>query len=107
MAASARKAAATSRKVTETSLLSASKAWKVSAMSPNDTEKTKLSHKEWRDLILVEIKGGGRSRYCSAICPICLICYDVDILGTDASARAWAVEKVASHIKSAHSDALT
>ena len=107
MGASTPKAAATSRKVTETSLLSASKAWKISAMSPNDTEKTKLSHKEWRDLILVEIKGGGRSRYYSAICPICLISYDVEILGTDASARAWAVEKVASHIKSAHSDALT
>ena len=76
-------------------------------MSPNDTEKTKLSHKEWRDLILVKIKGGGRSRYCSAICPICLIGYDVDILGTDASAHAWAVEKVVSHIKSAHSDSLT
>ena len=94
-------------KVTETSLFPPSKAWKVRAMGPNDTEQTKLSPKEWRDLILVEIKGGGSSRYCSAICPICLICYDVDILGTDASARAWAVEKVASHIKSAHSDALT
>ena len=75
-------------------------------MSRNDTEKTKLSHKEWRDLILVEIKGGGRSRYCTAICPICLIGYDVDILRTNASAHAWAVEKVACHIKSAHSDAL-
>ena len=75
-------------------------------MTPNHTELTKLSHKEWRDLILVEIKGGGRSRYCTAICPICLIGYDVDILGTHASARTWAVEKVARHIKSAHSDAL-
>jgi hypothetical protein len=76
-------------------------------MGPNDTEQTKLSHKEWRDLILAELKGKGTSRYCSAICPICLISYDVDILSGHASARALAVEKVASHIKSAHSDALT
>jgi hypothetical protein len=75
-------------------------------MNPSDTEKTKLSDKEWRDLILVEIKGRGRSRYYSSICPICLINYDVDILGSAPSARALAVEKVASHIKSAHSDAL-
>ena len=76
-------------------------------MGTNDTEQTKLSHKEWRDLILAELKGKGRSRYYSAICPICLISYDVDILSGHASARALAVEKVASHIKSAHSDALT
>jgi hypothetical protein len=76
-------------------------------MGPNDTEQTKLSHKEWQDLILIEIKGKGRSRYYSAICPICLINYDVDILSNDASARALAVEKVASHIKNAHADALT
>jgi hypothetical protein len=76
-------------------------------MGPNDTEQTKLSHKEWRDLILTELKGKGRSRYSSAICPICLISYDADILNGYASARASAVEKVASHIKSAHSDALT
>ena len=75
-------------------------------MSPNGSEKTKLSQKEWRDLILAELKGKGRNRYYSAICPICLISYDVDILGSDASARALAVEKVASHIRSAHSDAL-
>jgi hypothetical protein len=76
-------------------------------MRPNNSDQTKLSHQEWRDLILAELRGKGRNRYYSAICPICLIAYDVDILGTDASARAWAVEKVASHIKSAHSDALT
>jgi hypothetical protein len=73
----------------------------VSGMGPN-TEQTKLSHKEWRDLILVELKGRGGSRYYSAICPICLITYDVDI----SSASGLAVEKVASHIKNAHSDAL-
>jgi hypothetical protein len=67
----------------------------------------KLSHKEWRELILAELKGKGRTRYYSAICPVCLISYDVDILSGDAAARALAVEKVASHIKSAHSDALT
>ena len=76
-------------------------------MRPNNTEQTKLSHTEWRDLILAELKGQGRSRYCSAICPICLISYDVDILSGHASARALAVEKVASHIRSAHSDVLT
>jgi len=80
-------------------------------MRPNDTEQTKLSEKEWRDLILVEPKGKGRrSRYYSAICPICLIGYDVDILSADTSARTFAVEaveKVAAHIKTAHSDALT
>jgi hypothetical protein len=78
-------------------------------MTPNRTEKTKLSHKEWRDLILVEPKGKGRSRYYSAICPICLIGYDVDILSGDTSERAFAaeaVEKVASHIRTAHSSAL-
>jgi hypothetical protein len=72
-------------------------------MRPSDTGQTKLSNKEWRDLILVERKGRGGSRYYSAICPICLITYDVDI----SSAHALAVEKVASHIKTAHSDALT
>jgi hypothetical protein len=45
-------------------------------MSPNGTEKTKLSQKEWRDLILAELKGKGRNRYYSAICPICLISYE-------------------------------
>jgi hypothetical protein len=95
------------RKVTETSLLSEFKARTVSAMRPNDTERTRLSHEEWGDLILAEIKGKGRSRYYSAICPICLACYDADILSNDASARMLAVEKVASHIKRAHSDALT
>jgi hypothetical protein len=75
-------------------------------MGSNDTEQTKLSHKEWRDLVLAELKGKGKSRYYSAICPICLISYDVDILSGDASARALAVERVASHIKNAHSDAL-
>ena len=76
-------------------------------MRLNDAEQTKLSHKEWRDLILVELKGGGRSRYYSAICPICFIGYDVGIPSNDASVRAVAVEKVASHIKNAHSNALT
>ena len=78
-------------------------------MTPNHTEQTKFSHKEWRDLILVEPKGKGRSRYYSAICPICLIGYDVDILSADTSSRTFAaeaVEKVASHITTAHSDAL-
>jgi hypothetical protein len=75
-------------------------------MSPNGAEKTKLSQKEWRDLILAELKGKGRDRYYSAICPICLAPFDVDILSSDASARVLAVEKVASHIRSAHSDAL-
>jgi hypothetical protein len=75
-------------------------------MGPNDTERIKLSPKEWRDLILTERRGKGRSRYYSAICPICLVSYDVDILSSDASARELALEKAASHIKSAHSDAL-
>ena len=57
-------------------------------------------------LILAELKNKGRNRYYFAICPICLISYDVDILDNDASARVLAVEKVASHIRSAHSDAL-
>ena len=64
---------------------------------------TKRSDKEWRDLILVEVNNRGGSWYYSAICPICLIAYDVDIPST----RTLAVEKVASHIKNAHSDALT
>ena len=71
-------------------------------MGPNDTEQTKLSNKEWGDLILAELKGKGTSQYFSAICPICLLNYDVDI----ASPRALAVERVASHIKIAHSDVL-
>ena len=78
-------------------------------MTPDHMEQTKLSHKEWRELILVEPKGKGRSRYYSAICPICLIGYDVDILSADTSSRTFAaeaVEKVASHITTAHSDAL-
>ena len=75
-------------------------------MRPSDTGQTKLSDKEWRDLILAEPRDKGRGRYYCAICPICFVCYDVDTLGSDASARALAVEKVASHIRSAHSDAL-
>jgi len=75
-------------------------------MRSNDTAQTRLSCKEWRNLILVELKGGGRNRYYSAICPICLIRYDVNMLG-DAPARGLSVERVASHIKSAHSHALT
>jgi len=78
-------------------------------MTSNHISTDKLSHKEWRDLILVEPKGKGRSRYYSAICPICLVAYDVDILSRDTSARVFAaeaVEKVASHIKTAHSDVL-
>ena len=64
---------------------------------------TKLSDKEWRDLILVEYQSRGGRRYYSAICPICLTTYDVDI----SPARTLAVEKVASHIKNAHSGVLT
>jgi len=67
----------------------------------------KRSHKEWRGLIRPEFKGKGRNRHCSATCPICLISYDVDILSSDASTHALAVGKVASHINSAHADALT
>ena len=88
------------------SLCRPSNAWNVNAMRPSDTGQTKLSDKEWRDLILAQPRGKGRGRYYSAICPICLVSYDVDMLGTEPSARALAVEKVASHIKSAHSDAL-
>jgi hypothetical protein len=65
------------------------------------------SHKEWRGLIRAEFKGKGRNRHCVAICPICLISYDVDILSSDASTRALAVGKVASHMTSAHADALS
>jgi hypothetical protein len=72
-------------------------------MRPSDTTQTKLSDKEWRDLILVEPKGRGGSRYYSAICPICLIPCDVDM----SCARALAVENVVSHIKNAHPDVLT
>ena len=67
-------------------------------MIPSDTGQAKLSDKEWRDLILVEPKGRGGSRYYSAVCP-----NDVDT----SSPCTLAVEKVASHIKNAHSDALT
>jgi hypothetical protein len=67
----------------------------------------KRSRKEWRELIRVELKGKGRNRHCSAICPICFISYDVEALSSDVSARALAVGKVASHINSAHPDALT
>ena len=62
---------------------------------------TKLSDKEWRDRIVVEVNNRGGTRYYSAICPICS--YEVDIPST----RTLAVEKVASHIQNAHSDALT
>ena len=72
-------------------------------MRASGTGHTKLSDKEWRDLILVECHSRGGRRYYSADCPICLITYDVEISST----RALAVEKVASHIKNAHSDALT
>ena len=77
-------------------------------MGPNESQQAKLSHKEWRDLVLTEIKGKGGSRYYSAICPICLLSYDVDILiSSDDFAGALAVERVARHIRNAHSDALT
>jgi hypothetical protein len=67
----------------------------------------KRSYKEWRGLICAELKGKGKNRQCTATCPICLISYDVDVLSSDISTRALAVGKVASHINSAHSDALT
>jgi len=67
----------------------------------------KRSRKEWRGLIRTEFKGKGRNRHCSATCPICLISYDVDILSSELSSRALAVGKAASHINSAHTDALT
>jgi len=67
----------------------------------------KRSRKEWRCLIRAELKDDGTNRYCTATCPICLISYDVEILSRDASTRALAVGKVASHINSAHADALT
>ena len=67
----------------------------------------KRSHKQWRDLIRVEFKGRGRNRHCSATCPVCFISYDVEILSSDASARALAVGKVASHVNSVHADMLT
>ena len=76
------------------------------AMRSNATDQTKLSTQDWRDLILAELKGRGRDPYYSAVCPICLIAYDVEILGRDAPARTVAVDKVSHHIKSAHSDAL-
>ena len=66
----------------------------------------KRSHKEWRSLIRSDFKGVGGNRYCTATCPVCLISYDVEILSSDASTRALAVGKVASHINSAHADAL-
>jgi hypothetical protein len=68
---------------------------------------SRLPHKEWRDRIHAKRKGRGKSQYYSATCPICNVSYDMDILGTDASARALAVEKVVSHIKSVHADALS
>jgi hypothetical protein len=65
-----------------------------------------LSHKEWCERIRAE-RGKSRSRYYSAICPICYVNYDVDILSSDASARELAMQKVASHLKTAHKHALT
>ena len=67
----------------------------------------KRSHREWLDLIRAELKGKGRNRQCTATCPICLISYDVDMLSSDVSTCALAVGKVASHINSAHADALS
>jgi hypothetical protein len=69
--------------------------------------KEKRSRKEWRHLIRAELKGKGRNQQCTATCPICLISYDVDILGSEVSARALTVGKVASHITRADADALT
>jgi hypothetical protein len=67
----------------------------------------KRSHKEWRDLIRAEFKGKGRNRHCTATCPVCLVSYDVDILSSDLATQALALGKVASHINSAHADALS
>jgi hypothetical protein len=69
--------------------------------------KEKRSRKEWRHLIRPELKGKGKNQQCTATCPICLISYNVDILGSEVSARALAVGKVSSHISRAHADALT
>jgi hypothetical protein len=80
---------------------------KYSRIIADGLHREKRSHKEWRDLIRAELKGQGGNRQCSATCPICLVSYDVDILSSDASTRALAVGKVASHINSAHADALT
>ncbi len=75
-------------------------------MENNSVETIKLPNNDWRQLILSTTKGRGKNRYYTAICPICLLNYDVDVLSGDACARALAIEKVASHIKSRHSEAL-
>lgn len=67
----------------------------------------KMTHKEWTERIRTELKGKGRSQHYTATCPICMVSYEVDVLGSDASARVLATQKIASHIGSAHKDDLT
>lgn len=67
----------------------------------------KMTHSEWNERIRTGRKGKGRSQYYTATCPICLVSYDVDILGSDASARVLATQKVASHIGTAHKHQLS
>ena len=62
----------------------------------------KLTLKEWTEKIAVEAKGGSRSRFYTATCPLCDFSHNVDILASDASARLLATQRVATHVHVAH-----
>ena len=64
----------------------------------------KSTYSELAARIETTSNGKGRSRYYTATCPICLVSYDVDVLSSDASARVMTVQRVVSHIRSAHSE---
>lgn len=64
----------------------------------------KLTHEEWKKLVAVEAKRNGKVRYYTATCPICMISYDAEVLSSQASARVFASQRVASHILQSHRD---
>ena len=90
-------------KVTETSLSSAFKGAERKRHGPNDTEQTKLSDKESRE---ANSRRTQRQRRKSVLLRY-LPHLSHHLRRRISSARTLAVEKVASHIKKAHSNALT
>lgn len=63
-----------------------------------------LTYDDWEKKIKVEPEGKAKNRSYRAYCPICMLSYSVDVLGSDSSARVLAFQKISSHLVTAHPD---
>ena len=66
-----------------------------------------MTHEEWKSKIDLEARRVGEVLVYSGTCPICSVQYDVEILGSHASARVLASQRIASHILDSHRDRVT